>query len=142
MKLLDLTAPPKHYWPRSLQRIEQWCGDEVAIKLWKSYPGVHVHIPKSITAEHPLVAVIGLQAATILSDLCGGENLLIAKAHKAQLALRNFAIRRARREGKSLSELALSYELCERQVMAICNADALVPVSTQIDLFADLNEDG
>jgi hypothetical protein len=135
--MIDLDTPPKHLWPRSLKRIADWCGDQVALDLWLTYPGVHVHIPNTVNSEHPLVKAVGLDGALALCKRCGGENLLIAKAYKARLVLRNFVIRRLRRNGESHRALALKYDLSERQVVTICNAEIIVPVYNQVDLFAD-----
>lgn len=135
-KLLDGTIP-KHLWPRGLLKIAQCCGDDVALSLWQHYPGVHICIPKKLDAEHSLVAKLGWLNAVKLVEQYSGETLVIAKAYRGQLVIRNFMIRKKRHAGALLSELAIQYDLTERQITTICNAESLIHRSAQVDLFGD-----
>lgn len=139
-------APPKHLWPLSLQRIAERCGDLVALDLWQHYPGVRVYIPEphTLTPEHPLVKRIGMDSALTLSRHYPSENILVAKAHRARTMIRNFLIRKLNREGAKYAELGIRYDLSDRQILSICNADSLVPgekkdlkqKAIQLDVFA------
>ena len=137
MKGINLDQPPKHCWPRSLLEIAELLGDEAALLLWQAYPGVHVHVPKAISADHPLAQVLGIEVAAKLAAARGGENLQVPRVFKGLLMIRNFNIRRERRKGAQHRELALKHKLSERQIIAICTADGLVKDSRQADLFAE-----
>lgn len=141
--------PLKHLWPSSLQRIAEDCGDEIALDLWRHYPGVRVYIPtpENLPPEHPLAQKIGLESALKLSRCYPGGNILVAKAYEARIVMRNFVIRKLNREGATYAELGVKYDLTDRQIYSICTAEGLRPnkqKSTerderQIDLFAFKN---
>ena len=116
-----MTALPRHLLPGSLLRLAEYCGDDVMWAIWEHYAGCHLHVPNAVAEHHPLRALLGPKAWR-LTEAFGGEILTIPRAESARRAVRDVRIRQDRESGASLSELARSYQLTERQIGAIVNA--------------------
>ena len=77
---------------------------------------------ETLAPDHKLVKAVGMEAAMKLSENYGGEELEIPKAEKAVMALRNKEIRE-KNQYMSQSQLALEYNLTERQIRTIVSVD-------------------
>lgn len=108
--------------PGILLEISELIGMAATLKLVAKYGGVRVYVPKTLTQNHDLIAIVGQKQAESLTMRFGGEVLEIPKALLANVALRNVTIKQ---EYESLSQrqLALKYHLTERQVRNILCGD-------------------
>jgi hypothetical protein len=115
--------------PRSVQEIAEAIGREQALfligQLPRAYSKGHpsgqviLYVPKSLRADHPLVALLGWHTATKLVRAFGGE--ILTPAHCADL-YRNFrdeSIARLLREGHDEKTLAEWFDVCARHVRNI-----------------------
>ena len=102
-------------------------------KLVQRYGGVRLYVPKDIRPDHPLVELLGWEAAAALSAAFGGQDHFdIPMARAAIIAARNAQILA---DNGTLSQRtqALKYGLTERQIRNILSG---VPEDDgQADLF-------
>lgn len=128
---------PRHLVPRQLRVMAEHIGEDAMLKLWAEFGGVHLRVPtlERIPAGHKLIDILGHEALKLCHHY-GGECLSIPKAQRAKMAIRNRAIRAARRQGQSHASIAREHDLTERQVISICVA----PEEMDMD-FEDRQED-
>ena len=122
--LLDLLPP-------TLAEIHNLFGIEVMLKLWKRFGGTHVYVPAKPKADNPLVDCLGNDAKAFCKHY-SGEWLIVPKATKLQMQLRNQLISEAVQGGDRLAVVALRFNLAERQIQRIA---ANVVSEEQKDLF-------
>jgi hypothetical protein len=127
------TKLPRHLLPESLLQIAEHCGDDVMWKIWERYGGGRLYVPDSVTPEHELSQLLGYPDACRFCANFGREQIAIAKADSAKIAVRDALIRQAKQEGVSNLTLARRHNLTDRRIMEICRADA--PPSMNFDLF-------
>src|SRR5699024_6141275 len=99
--------------------IVELIGLDAAIVLFERYGGVRVYIPETVTAEHALTHLLGLPAARGLAAYYGREYVDIPKGLAALLAARNARIIAEHQGGRTVRDLALSYDLTERRIYYI-----------------------
>ncbi len=105
--------------PGVLRDIASLIGLPGTLELLKHYGGVRLYVPKRFDPDHALVKVLGHAAVVKLIEHFGGEDHFdIPKAQAAANALRNAGIRAEYAE-LSQRQLALRYDLTERQVRNI-----------------------
>jgi Mor transcription activator family len=125
---------PPEITPKVLLLIADYCGDSIALDIWRHYGGGHLFVPESITADHHLAIAIGLGNAQAVSEQFGGESLCIPRGKKALDAVRNTLIKARRKQGWSLFALARENHLTTRQILTILAGKILVD-ENQLDLF-------
>lgn len=108
--------------PESMAELVDVVGLPAVLKLMEAFGGTEFWIPEKLQHVHPLVAAVGPEAAQTLCEYMAGVRLKIPRGKAIKIEIRNSAIRRERHEGAKLSELALRYELTDRQVLNILNA--------------------
>ncbi len=108
--------------PESMAELVDIIGLPSVLKLMEAFGGTEFWVPEKLQHLHPLVAAIGPEAAQTLCEYMAGERLKVPRGKAIKIAVRNAAIRRERHEGAKLAELALRYELTDRQVLNILNA--------------------
>jgi Mor family transcriptional regulator len=110
--------------PPLLAEITQLIGLGPTVQLAEHWGGVRHYYPRPefLSADHPLVALLGLEAARALCQYIGGGEVTVPKADKALRAARDRAIRHARGTW-SVRQLATRYRLSERRVWEIVSAE-------------------
>lgn len=121
--------------PGCLADIARIAGVPAALAVADRWGGVRLHVPlpTSLHAEHPLVLALGVDAAMRIAEYFAGERLEVPKADEWKLAARNAAIRQAYALGDSQSTLARRYALTERHIRNILGQDA---PDLNMDMFA------
>lgn len=125
---------PPAITPKALLLIADYCGDSIAIDIWRHYGGGHLFVPTLVTADHHLAIAIGLGRAQAVSEQFGGESICIPRGKKALDAVRNALIKAQRKQGWSLFALARDHHLTTRQIGTILAGKTLVD-EKQLDLF-------
>ncbi len=105
--------------PDSLREIVEVIGQPGAIKLIEKCGGTRMFIPKRLGAQHKLANLLGFEQAKRLSHHFGGETISIARGSSLLRRQRNLQIIRAYDNGTPASQLALRYQLTERQIYSI-----------------------
>lgn len=109
--------------PASLTEVAEAVGLSAALALVLHAGGTRVYVPEELEPEHRLVGWLGIEAAQCLADRFGGETLDVPRCQAGARAVRDRRIREQRRAGTSIRDLALRYQLTERQVYTIIAAD-------------------
>jgi Mor family transcriptional regulator len=122
--------------PQGILDIADVIGLPLAIKLMTAYGGIYLPIPKTRDSKiyELLAAEIGAEAADKILQRYADTRLNIPQGAAAARAERNARMRDAYDAGTAVNDLALSYRLTSRQVMAILNAPD-EPIAVQIGLF-------
>lgn len=109
--------------PPSAAEIVSAVGIEAALRLVDAWGGLRLYVPHYMTEDHSLVNLLGGDSADRLAAHFGGERIQVPRCLQALRAMRNARIRRARHDGATPAELALTHGLTERQIYAILAAD-------------------
>ena len=107
--------------PGVLREIEALIGLAGTLRLAETYGGVRLYVPMQMHDGHALAQLLGLDAAQRLAEVFGGiEHFDIPKAAAVTRAVRNRQMAAERAQaGLSIRQLALKYQLTERQVRNI-----------------------
>lgn len=101
------------------EQLEEAIGEEAMLALSRAFGGTPLYIPKTPSKDHALPLAIGWRATEALSAAFGGERIdipaMVARTTHEQ-------IRRRRREGMTVVELAREFGYSTRQVRRIVNA--------------------
>jgi len=109
----DLPRVTEHALPGILQEIARFSTPEVAIAMARECGGRRLYVPRTLSHNHPLAAIIGRKAALLLIAHYGGEQIVIPAA---RTYLRWFDARRLRIAGKSRAEISRAIGVTMRQV--------------------------
>lgn len=109
--------------PASMAELVDIIGLPAVLQLMKAFGGTEIWIPQKLNHAHGLVAAIGPEAAQTLCEHMTCERVKVPRGAEIIREIRNRAIRRERREGAKLDELALRYEITDRQVLNILNSE-------------------
>ena len=93
-----------HRLPPTLRAIHDLVGRQATLALVERYGGTHVHPPCRYRADHPLVALMGAEAAERFIRRFGGVRLYIAKMDAVLRARRNAEIRKLFDDGCTASD--------------------------------------
>ena len=101
-----------------LQEIHRLLPGDDGRKLCQAFGGTRVFIPRGYSDDHPLVELLGVEAATRLIRRFGGtqQSIPMAKSNRK----RDEAIRNDWMDGMTKRKIALKYGLSERSVHRIC----------------------
>ena len=102
--------------PTSVKYMAEVIGVASALKIVEYYKGTYLSVPNHFDDSHPLVKILGHEAAAKVVFNYSGELIEIPKCEKAMLALRNQLIKQS---NKTQQRLALEYNLSVRQVRNI-----------------------
>lgn len=105
--------------PPTLAEMVEVIGLAATLKLADRFGGAQLWIPGRLTAEHPLVYLLGRKTAQALADRYALNRLNIPKADRATKAARDGEIRRRYAGGEKASALAREFDLTERWVWNI-----------------------
>ncbi|MBF0448444.1 MAG: hypothetical protein HQL67_09610 [Magnetococcales bacterium] len=109
--------------PGSLVEIKEVVGLQGALTLLNRCGGTRLFIPRRLKAQHKLADLLGLEAARLMSAYFGGETLTIVRGSRAKKLARNRSLIRRYNGGERVAELAVAFELTERQVYTILSKD-------------------
>jgi len=122
--------------PSSVQQIADVIGREPALELIRQlprrYPKDHpigrpiLYVPRRLTPDHPLVAMIGWHTAAKLVRAFGGEILYPAACADMNRQERNRGILRMLKDGASLEIAAHVFGVTKRHVRNIRRAEISV----------------
>lgn len=123
-------------WPDKLMEIADIAGDEAALRLARMYGGRSVYVPGKAIEGHPLEALLGRDAFTMLVKHYGGTELrdiplasaLTNKARMIQQLARAYP-------DMSHRQIAASARTTERHVRRILNGADAAENSEQMNLF-------
>lgn len=112
--------------PRSVQEIADVIGRDAALfligQLPRAYSSCHpsgqviLYVPKTLKPDHPLVSLMGWNAAHKLVRAFGGEILQPATCADVYRDFRDRSIQRLLREGHSAKTLGEWFGVCDRHV--------------------------
>ena len=120
--------------PKSAQEIADVIGRDLALyligRLPRAYSQCHpsgqviLYVPKTLSADHPLVGIIGWHAAMKLVRAFGGEILQPAPCALLYRDFRDRSIRRLLAQNFPPQLLAEWFDVCERHVRNIARESA------------------
>lgn len=116
------------YLPASIRELVNLIGLPAVEKLVKRYGGTYVYVPapENLTEDHPLAELIGLEPARKVAGHCRNGKLKVALGREAMRRARNADIvRKHFVEGWTMRQLALEYDLDERQIHTIVHTTPL-----------------
>lgn len=108
--------------PPLLQDFERLIGLDATMALVRHSGGLRIYIPtpERVTRDHPFAHEIGLDNLSKLAEVYGGEaHFQLPKAERALIQVRNARIAHAFSTHKTARELAMEYNLTERQIVRI-----------------------
>lgn len=118
--MTEFDAVETRYLPGILQEIEALIGLPATLALVRSYGGIRLYVPKHFDPDHPIVKLIGHEAAVKLFAEYGGlPHFDIPKGEIAIKAARDKQIRAERLGGATHARLAVKNFLSERQIRNI-----------------------
>jgi Mor family transcriptional regulator len=127
------------YLPDSIRELVALIGLPATEKLVKRFGGTYVYVPSpdNLAEDHPLAALIGLEAARKVAGRCRNGKLKIALGREAMRRARNAEIVRLYYKGGwTMRDLAREFDLDERQIHTIVHTTPLsMKDSRQGDLF-------
>lgn len=110
--------------PASLQEMVRVIGLPATLSLVDLRGGIRLYVPFEMTPEHWLSRLIGFEAAVKLARYYGGQDpFFIPRALNAMIAARNKVIKDKYSKGKTQAQLAREFNLTERWVRDIVNAE-------------------
>ncbi len=92
--------------PPKLAEIAEVIGVDAALKLSAAHPGIRIHVPKQVPAQHDLCVVLGADAARMLCEVYGGADLVVPMASRAHREKLHQAILDALDAGSTAPDLA------------------------------------
>jgi Mor family transcriptional regulator len=107
--------------PASLTEIIEVIGLAPALRLVEQRGGTEIWIPKCLTKDHYLCALLGNSIALRLVQRYALSHMEIPNANRAICAMRDVEIRR-RRGRQTVRELAQEFQLTERRIWQILSS--------------------
>ena len=121
---MSLAEIESRYLPGILREIAALIGLPATLILVRSYGGIRLYVPKQFDPSHPIVKLVGHEAAMKLVETYGGdEHFDIPKGEIAVKAARDKQIRAERAGGATHARLAVKHDLTERQIRNICGPE-------------------
>ncbi len=118
--------------PKIVQEISRIIGLQHCLKLVDHYKGVRMWVPTEFRDDHVLCKIIGHEHAAKLIEQYGGDTIDIPKCDHALRTMRNATIIKS---DKSQRQLAIEYDLTDRQIRNIQKEAALDFDERQDNLF-------
>lgn len=108
-----------------LGQLVELIGMGATLRLCHDFGGTEVYFPKRLSADHPIVASVGMDAAQKLAEFAGqpssGGTLDVPRGLALTVALRNKQILEEVARGATKKGIALKYGLTTRWVRSLCN---------------------
>ena len=87
-------------------RILEILGTELGQQFLTHFAGRILYVPQRVILDHPIVEILGLEAAKIFQAEFGGQQLNFSRQASLKRAERNSHIWKKRQEGKSIQSLS------------------------------------
>lgn len=125
-----------HLLPPQLRLLVRVLGEAAAFKLVEQRGGGYVVVPKRPHPDHWLAELIGPIPFAALVEHYGDQTLQLPKYDSVLRQVRHERVRQLRREGRTLSQVAVQTNYTMRQVINILAADEeAAEAARQADLF-------
>jgi Mor transcription activator family len=102
-------------------KILEILGTDLGEKLLTHFAGKILYVPRRVILDHPIVNVVGLEAAKIFQEEFGGQQISFPRKTCLKRAERNLSIWKQRQAGATIQVLAKDFDLSIRQVCVILN---------------------
>ena len=110
-------------------------GDDVAYRVMQAVGGIKVTVPKKPSDTCYLSHHITAEDLAVLCQHYAGERLNVPKFDRIAKQIRNARIRARRKDGWTVSSIALQFALCERSVYFIVKDADDVPEDETFDAY-------
>lgn len=107
--------------PPTLRTLCRVLGHKAAFDLCKQRGGVPLWIPKSVTPDHHLVALLGPRGLAALVEALGGEVIEVPKYDRVAMQMRHQTVHGLLAQGLGPTRTALASGYTKRQVQNIQN---------------------
>lgn len=122
--------------PERGRAIAELIGMPATLKLVERYGGVRIYVPQTVPPAHPLVDLLGRDAAERLACAFGGdEHFDVPRCVLAARRVRDTVLVADFLSGLSHRQLALKYQLTERGVRKIIARAGVTADDRQPELF-------
>ncbi|WP_027360809.1 S1 domain-containing protein [Desulforegula conservatrix] len=125
-----------------LEDLESIMDEAVFVAFLGHFGGRRLYVPKNMGADHPISLVIGLEAATALSDYLQGESVDLPTLDRYNRRIKRRKILELRKKGVSFDMIAWEIGCSRRFVIQICadgreeiEAERPEPKFRQLELF-------
>jgi len=98
-------TPDRAYMTPLLNRIAAVAGERAALVLGREKAGQKIYIPGTMTSEHWLATMIGLEAATAIADTFGSQHIVVPAALSGEKIRRARVIAQLLDEGYSINQI-------------------------------------
>lgn len=107
---------PRTYLPPSLMEIAEIAGMQTALRIGATHAGRKLYVPQQVGPRHPLVQLVGMDAARCLVARYGGDTLTIPAALSGEARRRRETIHRLTEASASQTEIANAIGIDRRTV--------------------------
>lgn len=97
--------PDRAWFTPLLNRIADVAGERAALLLGREKAGQQIYIPSKITCDHWLAELVGLEAATALSEIWKDQKIVLPRSLDGQLRDRAATIAEMHNKGYSLNTI-------------------------------------
>lgn len=125
-----------------LEDLESIMDEARFVAFLRHFGGLRIYIPKMIKADHPIAEVVGLDTATLLSDLYQGESVDLPTLDRHDRRLKRRKILELSKQNKSFNQIALECGCSRRYAVQVCadgreeiEAERVEPRFRQLELF-------
>lgn len=105
--------------PALIRELEELVGLKAALAIVESWGGLPLHVPKTMTPDHPIARAVGLDAAAAIAGRFGGDYMKVPRCVARVRALRDEELRDRWGKGEPARKLARDYQLTIRHVWRI-----------------------
>lgn len=133
-----------------MREMADWIGARATLQLIAAFGGTELYVPMTMPPDHPVVEVIGLDAARKLSEIYGRERLDLPAGRAALASARRASVLAEVAAGRlSKQEAARQLHTSTRYVRQLLNEPPRKlapgdrhpsPRSAQLDLLATLED--
>ena len=125
-----------------LEDLESIMDEKTFVAFLGHFGGRRLYVPKVMTADHSIAVVIGLEAATVLSDYLNGEVVDLPTLDRYNRRIKRRKILELRKQRKSFDWIAWEVGCSRRFVIQVCKdgyeeieAERVEPRFRQLELF-------
>ena len=125
-----------------IEDLESIMDEKTFVAFLGHFGGRRIYVPKNINANHPISVVIGLDAATVLSDYLQGESVDLPTLDRYNRRIKRRKILNLRKQGKSFDMIAWECVCSRRFVVQVCSegkeeieSEWLTKRPVQLELF-------
>lgn len=135
--MTDLATLNSLRLPALLREVAEIAGIPAALRLAQAKGGTRVYVPRRLPADHWLVEIIGMEAASALQRRYSGEKIDIPLGIGGSMQNARAIARQALDGGASVAQAALAAGLTERGVYKLMSREERKVSDRQLRLFED-----